>query len=81
MYTAGVTSEGGVHHITIFTGRKVECSGDGSTPDEVRSFSAGAVSPRTSVIVCPLTLIGQKGQDYDKEERYSKLQWRASQGR
>lgn len=80
MYTAGVTSEGGVHHITIFTGRKVECSGDGSTPDEVRSFSAGAVSPRTSVTVLPSDLFGQKGQDYDKEERYCELQWRTAYG-
>lgn len=70
----------GTHSSHYFTGRKVECIGDGSTPGQVRSFSAGAVSPKTSVTVLPSDLIGQKGQDYDKKERYCELQWRTAEG-
>ena len=29
---------------------------------------------------CPSPTRSQKGQDYDKEERYCELQWRAAEG-
>ena len=79
--TAGVTSEGGVHiHHKILQAERSSAISDGSTPGQVRSFSAGAVSPRTSVTVLPSDPFGQKGQDYDKEERYCELQWRTAYG-